>query len=114
MAFSLIESESCVNLKARENTRGIGWRKLGDDGQELGRMLELVLDGVRVLKTAVRRGQRLDGEGEKMFNSKEMWCPELCRCVVNTCYWDPSFAYNLATQGRLRVGRRTSRTRKLH
>ncbi len=65
----------------------MGWRKVGDGGQELGRFLDTVVDGVLALKTAVLRGKRLDGEGELMFSSKEMWCPELCRCVFVIFYF---------------------------
>ncbi len=65
----------------------MGWRRVGDEGQELCRLLDLVLDGVEALKTAVRKGQRLDGEGETMFSSKVVWCPELCWCVAAVLYF---------------------------
>ncbi|KLO08000.1 hypothetical protein SCHPADRAFT_624669 [Schizopora paradoxa] len=57
----------------------MGWRKLGDDGQELSRLLDFLLDGMKTLKSSVQLGRRLDGEGEMKVDSKELWCSGLYR-----------------------------------
>ncbi|KLO07266.1 hypothetical protein SCHPADRAFT_1001791 [Schizopora paradoxa] len=57
----------------------MGWRKPGDDGQELCRQLDYIVDGLQALKTSIQMGLRLDGEGEMKVNSKELWCSALNR-----------------------------------
>ena len=52
----------------------MGWKKIGDDGQDLCRSLDYLLGGVQTLKSLVQVGRRLDGEGEKKIASKELWC----------------------------------------
>ncbi|KLO05192.1 hypothetical protein SCHPADRAFT_1003021 [Schizopora paradoxa] len=53
------------------------WRKLDDDGKDLCRSLDYVLDGIHTLKDSARNGRRMDGRGEELINSKEIWCSEL-------------------------------------
>ena len=56
----------------------IGWRKLGDNGEELCRVLDVVLAGMESFKAAVRReGLKMGGEGEIDFCWKEMWCKDV-------------------------------------
>ncbi|KLO07275.1 hypothetical protein SCHPADRAFT_932564 [Schizopora paradoxa] len=54
----------------------MGW-KLRDDTQELCCSLDYLLDSVQALKASIRTGRRLDGEGGRKVNSKELWCQEL-------------------------------------
>ncbi|KLO07263.1 hypothetical protein SCHPADRAFT_656753 [Schizopora paradoxa] len=57
----------------------MGWRKLGDDGQDLCRLLDYLLGGVQTLKSSIQSGRRLDGEGEMKVDSKDLWCSSLYR-----------------------------------
>lgn len=59
----------------------MGWRKLGDDEQELCRQLDYLVDGVQALNTSIKMGRRLDGQGEMKIKSKDLWCGGLYRCV---------------------------------
>ncbi|KLO07265.1 hypothetical protein SCHPADRAFT_932557 [Schizopora paradoxa] len=52
---------------------GMGWRKVGDDRQELCRLLDYLLGGVQTLKSSVQSGRRLGGEGEMKVDLKELW-----------------------------------------
>lgn len=63
----------------------MGWRKVGDDGPELCRTLDYLLEGVQTLKASFQKGQRIDGQGEKKVNSKEIWCQDTYRCVTCLC-----------------------------
>lgn len=42
----------------------MSWRKLSDDGDELCRSIDNVLDGIHALKDSVQKGQRVDGRGD--------------------------------------------------
>ncbi|KLO07995.1 hypothetical protein SCHPADRAFT_944788 [Schizopora paradoxa] len=55
----------------------MSWRKLDDDGKDLCRSLDHILDGVQALKDSIRRGDRLDDRGEMKVDFKDIWCPEL-------------------------------------
>ncbi|KLO08001.1 hypothetical protein SCHPADRAFT_1001233 [Schizopora paradoxa] len=60
-------------------TIGMGWRKVGDDGQELCRLLDYVLGGVQTLKSSIQSGRRLDGKGEMKVDAVKLWCSGLYR-----------------------------------
>ncbi|KLO07993.1 hypothetical protein SCHPADRAFT_908959 [Schizopora paradoxa] len=56
----------------------MSWRKLDDDGQDLCRSLDYVLDGIHALKNSAREGRRMEGRGGgDEIDTKEIWCPEL-------------------------------------
>ncbi|KLO07267.1 hypothetical protein SCHPADRAFT_1001792 [Schizopora paradoxa] len=57
----------------------MGWRKLGDDGQDLCRSIDYLLGGVQTLKSSIQSGRRLDGEGEMKVDPKKLWCSGLHR-----------------------------------
>ncbi|KLO07714.1 hypothetical protein SCHPADRAFT_1001468 [Schizopora paradoxa] len=57
----------------------MGWSRIGGDEEELCKTLDYVLDGLTALRTSIRKGQRLDGTGERKVDLKEIWCPELSR-----------------------------------
>ncbi|KLO07716.1 hypothetical protein SCHPADRAFT_1001470 [Schizopora paradoxa] len=52
----------------------MGWRKLGDDGQELCRQLDYLVGGVQVLKTSIQM--------RRLVNAKELWCGGLYRDIA--------------------------------
>ncbi|KLO07996.1 hypothetical protein SCHPADRAFT_1001230 [Schizopora paradoxa] len=57
----------------------MGWRRVGDDSQELCDLLDYLLDGLKTLKTSIEMGMRLDGKDETKVDSKELWCGGLLR-----------------------------------
>ncbi|KLO12039.1 hypothetical protein SCHPADRAFT_998419 [Schizopora paradoxa] len=62
----------------------MGWRKLGDNGQELCCSLDYVLKSVQALKDAIQTGLRLDGEGGTNVDLKQLWCRDLLWSATDT------------------------------
>ncbi|KLO07999.1 hypothetical protein SCHPADRAFT_908963 [Schizopora paradoxa] len=56
-----------------------GWRKLGDKEEQFYQLLDYVLEGLRDLKTAIRKGEGLQGQEETKIDVKEIWCKGLNR-----------------------------------
>ncbi|KLO07272.1 hypothetical protein SCHPADRAFT_1001797 [Schizopora paradoxa] len=54
-------------------TSKTSWRKLNDDGQDVCRSLDYIVDGIQILKEFVQKGQRMDGDGEEKVNLKRIW-----------------------------------------
>ncbi|KLO07273.1 hypothetical protein SCHPADRAFT_932562 [Schizopora paradoxa] len=54
-------------------TSKTSWRKLNDDGQDVCRSIDYIVDGIQVLKEFIRKGQRMDGEGDEKVNLKRIW-----------------------------------------
>ncbi|KLO05111.1 hypothetical protein SCHPADRAFT_1003053 [Schizopora paradoxa] len=77
----------------------MGWKKLGDDERELCRSLDYVIESAKALKEAVQMGRRMDGEGERKVDSKELWCRELA------CSRSPADASIAAEDSKAALGR---------